>query len=130
MKAILVALVLISFASLTRATVAPSLPEPDDTAEVISLFAVGAATFINTASLIGHAPNYWLGGAGVAAGVTALALSAQDDVVHQGELLVGGVVTVAISAAAMRHRYVLNQRGREVGIEPTPAAGLALVINF
>ena len=127
------ALILLLLSSSAFATVAPDKPEPNDTAEGVSIMVSTVSAVANIMSIAGQTPIYWLGGVGIAAGATSLALCFHEDVAHQGGLLLAGVAAIAASGIAMRYRYVLNQRPVEARLQPSwthGSPGLALVIDF
>lgn len=138
MKVILSVLfaLLITSSALATPPGSPTAPQPvevNDTAEAAALAVSGAFALLNVATVAAHSPSYWFGGIGIGAGVTALALSAQDNASFQAGLVVTGLSAVASGLASVRYRYVLNRRNQEVRFEPTwhgGSPGLALVVDF
>lgn len=133
MKTICVVVFLALLPCLAHGTVGTPASPPDDTQEALTLTIGTLVTLGNVATVATKSPSYWVGALGLASGITALAMSAQDDTVHQNGLLIVGALGVASGAAALRYRYVLNHEKTQARVEPTWHAGspgLALIIDF
>lgn len=133
MKLFLVFLFLLITTVAAHATVAPSLSEPDDTQEGITMLVGTMSTVVNAAMIANKSPSYWLGALGIAAGATALVMRGQTDVVHENGLLGVGLVSVTAGAITLRYRNVLGHAQKQARLEPSwykGSTGFALVIDF
>jgi len=107
--------------------------EPDATVENVTLALSTGMAVLNITTSFAQTPYYWAGAAGIAVGITALGLTANDNCVHRHALVAVGTATIVTGLIAMRYRHVLDAREAATQIEiswENGSPGLAFVVNF